>query len=107
MNTSAEAIAQIEAVDRLHDAAIAALQMRLRLNLSVTGHGLDINAWDRAWARCPDLEVRRDALTRQRGLLQLDRDRLINREWPAEQRRIRKIEKAEWDRRAHTTALAA
>lgn len=112
--TAAEAIAQIEQIDRLYDGVLTALQMRLRHNLSVTGFGLSCMAWHRAWQRCPDLEIRRDALMLQRGRLQLVRDAAIHREWLAEQRSQkaheaaqRRRDAADRARRNHTTALAA
>lgn len=101
MKTSAEAIAQIEIVDQLLDANMTALFMRARSALR------SCNDFHNAYQRCPDLEIRRDVLIRQRGRLQVERDRLINREWPAEQRRLRAAAKAEMQRRARTTALAA
>lgn len=104
--SSAQAIAEIEQVDGLIDANQVALQMRLRLNLSVTGNGLDAYAWGNAYRRCPDLAARRDALYLRRGHLQLERD-AINREWPAEQRRLKAAAKREQTRRDRTTALAA
>lgn len=107
MQTAAEAIAAIEQIDKLIDANRVALQMRLRLSLSVTGHGLDIYAWHNAYARCPDLRIRRDALSLQAGRLQLVRDAAINREYAAEQRAAKRRRTTEQRRRDRATAVAA
>lgn len=100
--TSSQAIiAEIARVDRLLDANMAALFMRVRC---IPG-----GCWgfENAYARNQDLRIRRDALTLQRGRLQVLRDAAINREWPAQQRAQRARDRAEARRRNRTTALAA
>lgn len=79
----ANTLKEIEAVDRLLDAGMAALFMRVHCQLR------DYAGFQTAYNRNPDLEVRRDALVRQRGRLQLERDRLEHQARQREQRRER------------------
>lgn len=79
--TAAEVQKQIDAVDTLLDANMAALFMRVRCALDSCA------AFETAYRLCPDLRIRSDVLIRQRGRLQLVRDAAINREYAAQQRR--------------------
>lgn len=79
--TAAEIQNQIDAVDVQIDAVGALFLMRLRCRPDTAG------TWQNARNRCPDLVARWNALYLQRGNLQVERDRAINREYAAQQRR--------------------
>lgn len=82
-------LAQIAQIDRRVDG--------IRLEVFRRGNRFfmhDTWGWQLAWDRHPDLHERQTALYRQRGQLQLVRDREIEREYQAEQRRQRAAERA-------------
>jgi hypothetical protein len=71
----------IEEIDRSIDANTRALMTRLHCDPGMSAHN-----WQNAWDRCPDLRQRRDALYRERGEAQVERDRLEEREYQRQQR---------------------
>jgi hypothetical protein len=106
--TAAEAIAQIEAIDRDIDAHRASWLMRVHCRPDSCA------TWQRFRDANPAFDLHDCALSVRRGLTQQVRDAAIHREWLAEQRsqKLREIAQRRRDaadsaRRDRTTALTA
>lgn len=79
------AVQQIRIIDKKIDGIRLELFRRVgRFNT------MDAGGWQLAWDRHPDLYARHTELFRQRGELQVVRDAEIDRQYRAEQRKLRR-----------------
>lgn len=82
--TSQTAAERIDQIDRQIN--IVRWELHIRVPLIDT---LSAASWQAAWDRHPDLSAREDALFRQRGIAQRERDEAEHRAWQRQQRQER------------------